>query len=317
MSESEAEIVAAWQRGDEQAVRTLFNLHYPRLVRLAVLSGLELEEAQDCAQEAFLRATLEAHAPQSIDLEQSWKTVSQRMTSLDTKSSAATHLRFLPPQSSWQTHRRHKWPIVATVATLLLILLGTGTTGPLFHWFGGSNDSAYAYSDVSQSQQSHSITMTVTKAYADPNRLYMEYHVQLPHALAKRYKHVFPEGAPQNQYMQEKGVATLGQMFVCDDSQHDSWPVPCINLIGGSFQDIGTLGNTGDITFHVPAEVNTLIITWSVKEVLLNGAAYPNTKVSGNWHFQFSFPFHRHPHDPGLPFTNQTMYWVAPVKPGS
>lgn len=61
MSESEAAIVAAWQRGDEQAVRTLFNLHYPRLVRLAVLSGLQLEEAQDCAQEAFLRAFERRH----------------------------------------------------------------------------------------------------------------------------------------------------------------------------------------------------------------------------------------------------------------
>jgi RNA polymerase sigma-70 factor, ECF subfamily len=56
MSESEAAIVAAWQRGDEQTVRTLFNLHYPRIMRLAVLSGLELEEAHDGAQEAFLRS---------------------------------------------------------------------------------------------------------------------------------------------------------------------------------------------------------------------------------------------------------------------
>ncbi|GCE03973.1 RNA polymerase sigma factor [Dictyobacter aurantiacus] len=56
MSESQVAIIAAWQQGDEQAVRTLFNLHYPRLVQLAVLSGLPPEEAKDCAQEAFLRS---------------------------------------------------------------------------------------------------------------------------------------------------------------------------------------------------------------------------------------------------------------------
>lgn len=56
MSEDQSAIIAAWQQGDEQAVRTLFNLHYPRLVRQAALSGLPLEEAKDCAQEAFLRS---------------------------------------------------------------------------------------------------------------------------------------------------------------------------------------------------------------------------------------------------------------------
>lgn len=48
--------ITAWQQGDEQAVHTIFNTYYPRAVRLAVLSGLKMEDAQDCAQEAFLRA---------------------------------------------------------------------------------------------------------------------------------------------------------------------------------------------------------------------------------------------------------------------
>lgn len=276
----------------------------------------------ESSQEDLLRATLHAHAPQSIDLEQSWKSVSQRMTSLDTKTSSATHRRFLPAKSPWQTHRWHKWPILAAAMILLLLLLVVGTAGPLFHWFGGSTDSAYAYSDVAQSQQSNGIIFTVTKAYADPNRLYIEYNARLSPELAKRYKYVFPEGAPQNQYMQEKGVATLGQVFLCNDSQHENWPVPCINLIGGSFQSVGTIGNTGDITFHVPADVNTLIITWNVREVLLSGPSSPHgktlsTHVSGNWHFQFSLPFHHHPHDPGLPFSSHVLYIDLSGKPGS
>lgn len=56
MPESEQAIVVAWQRGDEQAVRTIFERYYPQAVRLAVLSGLTQEEALDCAQDVFLRA---------------------------------------------------------------------------------------------------------------------------------------------------------------------------------------------------------------------------------------------------------------------
>lgn len=61
MSDSESALILAWQQGDEQATHTLFNLHYPRNVRLAVLSGLDLDDAQDCAQEAFLRAFEHRH----------------------------------------------------------------------------------------------------------------------------------------------------------------------------------------------------------------------------------------------------------------
>ena len=56
MYESEHALIKAWQQADEQAVHTLFNQYYPRTVRLAVLSGLTLDEAQDCAQGAFVRA---------------------------------------------------------------------------------------------------------------------------------------------------------------------------------------------------------------------------------------------------------------------
>ncbi len=56
MSDTETALVAAWQQGDEQAVRAIFNRYYPRAVRLATLSGLLPEEAKDCAQEVFLRA---------------------------------------------------------------------------------------------------------------------------------------------------------------------------------------------------------------------------------------------------------------------
>src|SRR5215469_13443610 len=52
----EREIAEGWRRGEEAAVRALFGLYFPRAVRIGALSGLTLDEANDCAQEAFVHA---------------------------------------------------------------------------------------------------------------------------------------------------------------------------------------------------------------------------------------------------------------------
>lgn len=48
--------IRAWQRGEEPATRTVFDAYYPRAVRLATLSGMALDAAHDCAQDAVVRA---------------------------------------------------------------------------------------------------------------------------------------------------------------------------------------------------------------------------------------------------------------------
>ncbi len=61
MLESQHAAITAWQQGDEQAVRFIFDTYYPQAVRFAVLSGLSIEAAQDCAQEAFIHAFQRRH----------------------------------------------------------------------------------------------------------------------------------------------------------------------------------------------------------------------------------------------------------------
>lgn len=56
MYTSEIELLKRWQRGEEQAVQAIFMRYYPKALHIAELSGLSIEEAQDCAQEAFLHA---------------------------------------------------------------------------------------------------------------------------------------------------------------------------------------------------------------------------------------------------------------------
>ncbi|GCE03972.1 DUF4179 domain-containing protein [Dictyobacter aurantiacus] len=273
----------------------------------------------DDSQEDLLRVTLTAHTLQSIDLEADWQTVAQRMTALEGRVSAATHPRLLAARSFRPTRRRHIWPILAAVAALLLVAFGIVTAGPFFHLFGENNNVVYAFADVSQSQQSQGITINVTKGYVDPSRIYIEYNVQLPATLSKGYQHATAIGITKNPYMQVKSFPTVdrnghptgGQSLmglgVCDDSWQGSGPAPCINIVGGDIEHHlkgnDTLGNNNVVKFRVPAAVNNLTFTWDVKEVQLSGPSYQHgMTIHGNWHFQFTLPFHHQPHDPILPF---------------
>jgi RNA polymerase sigma-70 factor (ECF subfamily) len=56
MDETTGPPLEGWLRGEEDAVRAMFAARYPGAVRLGVVSGLSLPEAQDCAQEAFIQA---------------------------------------------------------------------------------------------------------------------------------------------------------------------------------------------------------------------------------------------------------------------
>lgn len=56
MKADDTATIEAWRKGDDDGVRAVFEAHYPLAVRLAALSGLSLDEAHDCAQEAFAHA---------------------------------------------------------------------------------------------------------------------------------------------------------------------------------------------------------------------------------------------------------------------
>jgi RNA polymerase sigma-70 factor (ECF subfamily) len=72
MSEDQPALVAAWQQGEERAVRAIFDTYYPRAVRIALLSGLPEETAQDCAQEAFVHAFQRRHQLRDVQAFPLW-----------------------------------------------------------------------------------------------------------------------------------------------------------------------------------------------------------------------------------------------------
>ena len=56
MREIDGALVTAWRHGDEMATRALFNVVYPYATRMGALNGLPMDDARDCAQDAFTRA---------------------------------------------------------------------------------------------------------------------------------------------------------------------------------------------------------------------------------------------------------------------
>ncbi|MEO8970863.1 MAG: RNA polymerase sigma factor [Ktedonobacteraceae bacterium] len=56
MHDDETAMIQGWQQGNERDIHDLFILYHPRAVSLAIMSGLQPEEADDCVQESFLRA---------------------------------------------------------------------------------------------------------------------------------------------------------------------------------------------------------------------------------------------------------------------
>ncbi len=56
MRDEQRVLVEGWLRGDEVSVRMLFEEYFPRSVRIAMLSGLTSDAANDCAQETFVHA---------------------------------------------------------------------------------------------------------------------------------------------------------------------------------------------------------------------------------------------------------------------
>jgi RNA polymerase sigma-70 factor, ECF subfamily len=56
MREIDGALIAAWRRGDESATRALFNAVYSYATRMCALNGLSMDDARECAQDAFTRA---------------------------------------------------------------------------------------------------------------------------------------------------------------------------------------------------------------------------------------------------------------------
>lgn len=246
-------------------------------------------------QETLLRVTLHEHAPQEVDLEQSWAVVSRQMASLDGKPQPGMSLRLLTPGNSRRLPRRTSWPLVA-VAALVLALLGAGLAGPLSSWFGGRTSTPFAYAAINESVQiSNGITLTATKGYVDPKHLVLYYDVRVSSDLSGKYAVAF--AFVEKSTIQDKTVES-----VCETQANN--PVFHCAIVFPSDGDIA--GETFTVTWHIsemrlmsrylllPTHPTTVIST------RMKTPAPTPTFIPGDWTLRFSLPFRHEVQDPLL-----------------
>lgn len=271
----------------------------------------------DSTQESLLRTTLIAHAPQSVDIEQGWQAVSQRIPALTLNQQVPSKAsaRIIPLNGYWQTQRRYTWPVLALVATLVIALLSTGSS---LNWFAGNTSSAgksntaYAFSDVtSPTQTMNGITVSVLKAYADPQHLYIEYKVHLSDKLAQIYNFGFPIGKIQNPYAKGPGgdesVCSLTPAILLKKANNDTI---CVTVIS----------RNNKFSLQPPKDATIVNIGWNISKIrLIQLRRTPKAPlifdlVSGHWNFQFTIPFHQQTHTPVFPFSSKTLQQMSNIQ---
>ncbi|HEY7416755.1 MAG TPA: DUF4179 domain-containing protein [Ktedonobacteraceae bacterium] len=235
-----------------------------------------LREPEETLQETLLRATLQQHAPSTIDLEQSWeKIVPALRTPRKQVSFPQTSLFFLA-NAFWQQQGekrslRHPRILVAAIA-VLIVLIGVGVTFPITSRLGG-NQVAHAYTQVNQTQQDQNIKVTLLNAYASYSGTSLVTTVQIGN---ERGHLVVPSGTLR--YQEENLGISSGSVFVAHVS-HPNLSCQFYNYLAA----------------HPPVDAQTVTLIWHVDQINIGQfplAHNPGQIIYGNWTFQFTIPFH-------------------------
>lgn len=237
-----------------------------------------LHKPEETAQEALLRATLQQHAPSTIDLEQGWaKILSAREAQHKQVSFLQTSLFFLAnafrQQQGEKRSLRHARVLVAAIV-LALILVGVGTVAPISNRLDG-NQVAHAYVQVNQTQQNQDVKVALLAAYASNGGTSLVTTVQVGN---ERGHLVLPDGTLT--YQRENLGISQGSVFVAHVDR------PNLSCQFYSYS-----------AAHPPVDAQTVTLIWHVNQITIGqlfpvNPHNPGSTIHGNWTFQFTIPFH-------------------------
>lgn len=169
--------------------------------------------------------------------------------------------------------RRLRWNLrYMLVAAALLALVITVTAATLSWWdpFYGKPD---LYQAVGQSQTQHGAKITVTRAYADLGRTIVAYDI----SYTDHARELFV------------GTSNLFSQYAQVPGALSGTPCSAPDSDGVTHCYFTTQA------FQVPANVNTLTLTWDVTRLLVVESGVKtqsNATIDGQWHFVFTVPFH-------------------------
>lgn len=235
-------------------------------------------ESVETAQETALRATLQEHAPDAIELERAWTAVRGRLPVGEQASTKNNGLRLFPTAEARRWWR--KTPVLVALAVFAFVLMGAASG--IYFWGGPFGDPGiqligdqHLYSDIGQKLQIEQVTITVTKAYADIGRTLIAYDAQIPASLASKYGNVvILSFSVKDQSGEEVG----GTYTECTAMPRDGSPMHCLMTL---------------TAFHPGPSVSQLVITWEIDKIALMPPASAKSEIyTGNWRFQFTLPFH-------------------------
>lgn len=233
--------------------------------------------------EVLLRTTLQEHTSQ-LDLNTAWATVVERLP-MENRGQHKEKGKVLPLRSGQRRWRTVPGMVVAVL--LAVCLMGAGIAGASFVWGGweGTLVNADQYQNIGQQQTANGVTITVTKVYADRGRTIIAYDLQGPANWLKRYHSINTgTGRLLSQYREEPREA----YSTCTDLSHYRFPMHCIAFYA---------------PFHPSTGVTSLTVNWNVTKLILYKPDVAGEDILyGNWHFQFSIPFHWQNHKPGNPY---------------
>lgn len=249
-------------------------------------------ESAETAQETALRAILQEHAPDSIELERAWTAVRGRLPVAGQVAAKTSGLRLF---SAGDARRRwRKTPVLVALAVFAFVLMGAASG--IYFWGGPFGDPGiqligdqHLYSDIGQKLQIEQVTITVTKAYADMGRTLIAYDVQIPANLSNKYGNVV---ILSYSVKDQSGEEPDGTYTECTAMPKDGSPMHCLMTL---------------TAFHPGPSISQLVITWEIDKIALMPPTSASAEIhTGDWRFQFSLPFHRVNHGSSGPDAQPT-----------
>ena len=235
-------------------------------------------------QEALLRATLQEHAPEVVNVEQGWALVVNRLAPLKEQTLQDRRSDFGSLNSGDQPGSRwwRKMPVLVAAILVAILLMGAGIAGGLYFWGGPFGDTGikqigdqHLYADIGQAQLVGAVTITVTKGYADKGRTLIAYDVQLPAGMTKDYTGF---SVLSFSVTNQNGEEVKGINIECTALPKDGSEMHCLMTLS---------------PFHPTAGTSRFMIAWDITQIVLIPANSPKSEVqTGHWHFQFTLPFY-------------------------
>jgi hypothetical protein len=250
-------------------------------------------EREGSREEMALRATLQAHASETIDIDVAWEAVASRL--------AEAH--GAAPPRRWRAgslaHVGRGVLVAAALVALVVALAGAGVG--VAYWgglFGGPKAKLIGdeslYTTIDRRQTVGDVTVRIDKAYADPDDTYVAFSFTMPYDMASRYTRVI---ANHMEITDAAGNEGRSSSYSCEPLAHD--PIFHRDGVEHCLIDLGP--------FHPAAGVSSLSLKVEIGELWLFRVSDGEREfLAGPWRFDFSLPFHQQSLGPGGPYADPT-----------